>query len=240
MTEMRAKKLYKELGHELIDILGLQKLPVAIKWSVREPRNIEKEAGKSRFCAKLLKAMNGEIFYSTVEEEECGGGLRYSGMKDPKEQPSNLRSGSFLIPRGVFKSIPAFQRAGTHNPAMEPGIFHAIIFAPLTKADFEPDVIFIVCNAKQGMNLLHANAYDSGSQGLGAGVGPICCTMASKPYLTGEVTYGFADIGSRSYTDIKPDEVMVSIPAPDLERIVSNLEEMMTKSYFKEHNTVKI
>jgi uncharacterized protein (DUF169 family) len=227
--------MYQELGQKLTDILGLEKAPVAIKWSVREPRDIEKETGKSRFCAKLGKAMNGEIFYSTVEEEECGGGMRFSGMKDAKELPANMRSGSFLIPRGVFKSVSAFQRAGTHNISIEPGIFQAIIFAPLNKADFEPDVIFIVCNANQAMNILHANAYDSGSEGLGAGVGPICCTMAAKPYLTGEVTYGFADIGSRNFMDIRPEDVMVSIPSFDLERIVSNLEEMMTKSFFQEH-----
>ncbi|MGZ7209812.1 MAG: DUF169 domain-containing protein [Methanobacterium sp.] len=221
--------MYTELAQKLIDILGLERLTVAIKWSVREPRNVEKETGKSRFCGKLQKAMNGEIFYSTVEEEECGGGMKHSGMKEPKELPANMRSGSFLIPRGVFKNIPAFQRAATHNQAIEAGIFQAVIFAPLTKVDFEPDVIFIVCNAKQGMDILHANAYDSGSQGLGSGAGPICSTMAAKPYLTGEVTYGFADTGARNFMDIRPDEVMVSIPASDLERIISNLEEMSTK-----------
>ena len=224
---------YQELGQKLIDILGLERVPVAIKWSVREPRNIEREAGKSRFCTKLGKAMNGEIFYSTVEEEECGGGMRYSGMKDAKELPANMRSGSFLIPRGVFKDVAAFQRAGTHNVGIEAGIFHAVIFAPLIKADFEPDVIFIICNAKQGMDILHANAFDSGSQGIGAGAGPICSTMAAKPYLTGEVTYGFADTGSRNNMDIKEGEVMVSIPASDLKRIVSNLEEMSAKKYFQ-------
>ena len=222
-----------ELAQKLINILDIKREPVAIKWSVREPRNIEKESGKSRFCEKLGKAMDGEIFYSTVEEEGCGGGLRYSGMKDPKELPANMRSGSFLIPRGVFKSEAAFQRATAHNRAIEPGIFHAVIFSPLTKADFDPDVIFIVCSAKQGMDILHANAFDSGSTGIGAGAGPICCTMGSTPYLTGEVTYGFADTGSRNFMDIGEDEVMVSIPASDMERIVSNLEQMSTKKYFQ-------
>lgn len=33
---------------------------------------------------------------------------------------------------------------------------------------------------------------------------------------------------------VKPEEVMVSIPAGDLSRIVTNLEEMHTKSMFKE------
>jgi uncharacterized protein (DUF169 family) len=37
--------MYQELGQKLIDILGLKNTPVAIKWSVKEPRNIEKENG---------------------------------------------------------------------------------------------------------------------------------------------------------------------------------------------------
>lgn len=54
---------------------------MAIKWSVRPPQNVEKEEGKSRFCAKLQKAMDGEVFYATLEEEECRGGARYSGYE---------------------------------------------------------------------------------------------------------------------------------------------------------------
>jgi uncharacterized protein (DUF169 family) len=51
---------YNELGNKLKGILKLENDPVAIKWSVKEPRNVEKEEGKSRFCAKLDKAMHGE------------------------------------------------------------------------------------------------------------------------------------------------------------------------------------
>jgi uncharacterized protein (DUF169 family) len=86
------------------------------------------------------------------------------------------------------------------------------------------------------MKLLHANAYDSGSHGLGADSGPICSSMASIPYLTGKVTYGFGDIGSRNNMDLKPDEIMVSIPASDLGRIVTNLEEQKTKTFFRRNN----
>ena len=76
---------YNELGNKLKKILKLEKDPVAIKWSVKEPRDIEKEENKSRFCTKLDKAMHGETFYATADEEECMGGARYSGLKDPKE-----------------------------------------------------------------------------------------------------------------------------------------------------------
>jgi uncharacterized protein (DUF169 family) len=225
--------MQKDLVERFKNILGLEKEPVAVKWSVREPRNIDKEEGKSRFCTKLDKAMDGEIFYSTVEEEECMGGMKYSGLKDPKEFPKNMQSGSFLVPGGVFQSVPAVQRAWKEHPAITPHIFQAVLFSPLSKADFDPDIIFIVCNSQQGMNILHANAYDTGSQSLGAGVGPICCSMAAMPYLTGEVTYGFGEIGARNNMNLKPEDVMVSIPSNEFERIVKNLEEMMTKTFFK-------
>ncbi|ADL58452.1 hypothetical protein MTBMA_c08570 [Methanothermobacter marburgensis str. Marburg] len=84
---------------------------MAIKWSVREPANIERENGKSRFCEKLVKAMNGEVFYATRDEEECMGGARYTGLRDPSEFPANMRSGAFPVPMEVYRNIPAVQRS---------------------------------------------------------------------------------------------------------------------------------
>ena len=206
------------LGQKLNDLLKLENEPVAIKWSVKEPKNVEKEEGKSRFCNKLVKAMHGESFYATLEEEECMGCARYSGL---------------MVPKGLYKNIPAVQRSRQNETYINPGIFNAIIFSPLKKAEFEPDVIFILCNAQQGMEILHANAYDSGKHGLGADATPVCSSMAAIPYMTGKVTYGFGDVASRQSMDISPEEIMVSIPANDLPRIISNLRDMRTKMFFK-------
>lgn len=205
---------YNEFGEKLKNLMKFENEPVAIKWSVKEPKNVVKEEGKSRFCAKLMKAMNGQTFYSTLEEE-CMGGARYSGLKDMRE-------------------YPAVQRSRENEKYINPGIFNAITFAPLNNAEFEPDVIFMVCNAKQGMEILHANAYDSGEHGIGADAAPVCSSMAAAPYMAGKVTYGFGDVASRQSMDISPEEIMVSIPGSDLSRIVSNLEEMQTKMFFKE------
>ena len=225
---------YNELGEQLIDFLKLENEPVAIKWSVKEPKNVEKEECKSSFCTKLEKAMKGKMFYSTLEEEGCMGGARYSGLKDMREYPANVQSGAFMVPRGLYKDIPAVQRSRKNETYINPGIFNAIIFTPLNKAEFEPDVIFMVCNAKQGMEILHVNAYDSGEHGLGADAVPICSSMAATPYMTGKVTYGFGDVAARKNMDINQEDIMVSIPGSDLSRIVSNLGEMRTKMLFKE------
>ena len=225
---------YNELGENLKELLKLENEPVAIKWSVKEPRNVKKEEYRSRFCTKLTKAMKGGAFYATAEEEECMGGARYSGLKDIRELPANVQSGAFMVPRGLYKDIPAVQRSREDETYINPGIFNAVVFAPLNKAEFEPDLIFMICNAKQGMEILHANAYDSGEHGLGADAVPICSSMAATPYMTGKVTYGFGDVAARKNMDINQEDIMVSIPRSDLSRIVSNLGEMRTKMFFKE------
>ena len=226
-----------ELGEKLNEFLKLENEPVAIKWSVNDPKNVKKEEGKSSFCKKLTKAMNGEMFFATPEEEGCMGGARYSGLKDIRDFPSNVQSGAFMVPKGLYKDIPAVQRSRNKESYITPGIFNAITFAPLNMAEFEPDVIFMVCNAKQGMEILHANAYDSGEHGIGASAVPICSSMAATPYMTGKVTYGFGDVAARKNMDINNEDIMVSIPGSDLSRIVSNLEEMRTKMFFKEEES---
>jgi len=224
---------YNELNDELKELLELKRTPVAIKWSVKEPENIEKEEGKTTFCKKLDKALNGEIFYSTAEEQMCMGGSIFTGHQDMCEFPQQMLSVEFLVKMGAYDSVPAAQRSWKHNLNLEPGIFNIISFGPLNKVEFEPDVIFIVCNAKQGMEILHANAYDSGEHGLGADSGPICSSMAAAPYITGKVTYGFGEAGARGNMNITPEEIMVSIPASDLSRIVSNLEKMKAGVFLK-------
>ncbi len=92
----------------------------------------------------------------------------------------------------------------------------------------------MVCNAKQGMEILHANAYDSGEHGLGADAAPVCSSMAAAPYIAGKVTYGFGDVAARQNMNINQGEIMISIPGSDLSRLVSNLGEMRTKTFFKE------
>jgi uncharacterized protein (DUF169 family) len=59
--------------------------------------------------------------------------------------------------------------------------------------------------------------------------------MAAIPYMTGKVTYGFGDIGSRRNMNLNPNDVMVTIPGGDIERIVKNLDEMKTKTFFREN-----
>jgi uncharacterized protein (DUF169 family) len=215
-------------------LLGLGREPVALRWYTKIPKDIPRAAEKARFCESLCAAAKGRCFYVGADDEECMGGAKYCGLRDSDEFAPGRRSGEFLVARGIYQSVPAVQRAWQGNLRIEPGIFKALAFAPLGSAPFAPDVVFVVCSARQGMELLHANAYDAGGRGIGGDAGPICSSMAAIPYLTGKVTYGFGDVGSRPRLELGEDAVLVSIPGSDLARIVANLSEMRSKKAFAE------
>jgi uncharacterized protein (DUF169 family) len=63
---------------------------------------------------------------------------------------------------GVYKDIPAVKRSWKHYLNVDPGIFNAVTFALLNIAEFDPVVVFIICNAEQGMEILNANPYGYG------------------------------------------------------------------------------
>lgn len=226
---------FKELDNKFKELLELKRTPVAIKWEVKEPTNIKKEENKTTFCKKLQKALDGEIFYSTSKEQLCMGGSIFTGMQNQNEFPQEMLSIEFLVKMGAYDSIPAAQRSWNKNKNIKAGIFNATLFGPLDKVNFKPDVVFLVCNANQGMEILHANSYDSGENAIGSDSRTICSSMAAIPYTTGKLTYGFGEAGARGNMNINPQEIMISIPENDLHRIIKNLEKMKGGVFLKRH-----
>ncbi len=94
----------------LASILGLDLEPAALRWCVRLPEGLPRAARGLRFCAKVARAMRGESFYATEDEEACQGGARYCGLCTAKLSPSR-RSGEFLVTLGLYRDVAAVQRA---------------------------------------------------------------------------------------------------------------------------------
>jgi len=212
---------YAEISENMKNCLVLGSSPIAISFSAAFPENIQQLDGKIRLCQMLDKVrLNGEIFYTTALNHQCDGGSSSCGMKEMNE---NIKSGEFLHKMGLFGSSRAARRFINSNPRIEPGTVNVLIFSPLEKTAFEPDVVAVICNAKQGMIIAEAFAYETGGRAHGLTGPPICSSIVAAPFLTGEVTYSFGDHGARKYMDIKDEEVFVGIPGELLEAVIENL-----------------
>jgi uncharacterized protein (DUF169 family) len=217
--------MYPELSHRLKTALGLGSSPVAIAFSTEPPAGVEQMKGQARLCEMLDRVrLDGETFYTTADNHECNGGAHNSGLS---EQSEKSKTGEFLARDiGLFGSPRAARRFMSSNPAIEYGTVKVISFSPLENATFEPDVVVLICNAKQGLKLADAYSYDSGEKAAGWTSAPICSGVVAAPFLTGELTYSFGDSGARRFMKIGDEDVFVGIPAELLPGIVANLEKM--------------
>jgi len=215
--------MYKELNDRLKKVLNLRGSAVAVALSNDKPE-LEKWNNKLRLCEMLDEALNkGKSFYTTAEEHACDGGAYHLGLI---EMPVEMRSGEFLYKRvGIFGSARAARRFFGSNVGVEPCTIKYTSFSPLEKAGFEPDVVVMVCSAKDGMRSVEASAYDSGIPARGR-TGPICSTVVAAPYLTGEIVYTLGDLAGRRFSKIDDGEIFLGVPFEKMESLIGGLEKI--------------
>jgi uncharacterized protein (DUF169 family) len=218
--------MYMELNDRLKKVLDFRGSAVAVALSNDEPK-IERLKDRIRLCEMLGEALNkGSSFYSSSEEQACDGGAYHIGLR---EMPAELRSGEFLYKRiGIFGSARAARRFFGSNPGVEPGTVKYASFSPLEKADFEPDVVVLVCSAKEGMRAVEASAYESGIAAKGR-AGPICSTIIAAPYLTGDIVYTLGDLAGRRFSNIGDGEIFIGVPFERLEALIAGLEKILKR-----------
>jgi uncharacterized protein (DUF169 family) len=218
---------YDFISQKLKDNLGLEKSPVAIKFVLREeelPEGVPKLDKSVRHCEMVQKASQGEIFYATSEEQMCKGGSAALGLE---EAPSKVKTGEFYYELGRFSSIGSAKKTMESIPKID-NIMYALVYAPLEKANFDPDVIVIIANPSQAMILSQALVYTMGGRVEVdfAGIQSICADAVAGPFTRRQPNITLGCSGSRKFADIKPDEVIVGLTAENIGCVVNALENM--------------
>ncbi|MDO8869650.1 MAG: DUF169 domain-containing protein [Methanobacteriaceae archaeon] len=218
---------YDEVSEKIKKSLGLEKSPVAIKFVLREkdlPKDIPKISESIRHCEMVQKAAQGETFYATSDEQLCKGGATAIGLMDA---PEKVKTGEFYYELERFSSLGSAKRTMDAIPKIE-NMMYALVYAPLEKANFHPDIIVIISNPAQAMKLSQALVYTLGGrvESNFAGIQSICADAVAGPFLrkTANITLGCS--GSRKFADIKDEEVIVGLNGENIGCVVNALGEI--------------
>jgi uncharacterized protein (DUF169 family) len=114
---------------------------------------------------------------------------------------------------------------------LPPNSTEAVLYSPLEKASFTPDVVVIICNPKQIMLLTQAFVYKAGGrlEASFAGKQSVCSDAVVKVYKEGKIGVTVGCSGSRSYTKIAEEEMIMGIPVELLADVISGLREICPK-----------
>jgi uncharacterized protein (DUF169 family) len=220
-------------GRELMKCLKLTTSPVAVKLISKGgeiPEGIKKVNEPMRHCQLVDRVRRtGEEFYTLVEDQMCKGGAGAMGLG---EMPAKVISGEFY-----YKGLKQFSTQGAARRTIEkvtklpPNSTEAVLYAPLEKTSFNPDVVVIICNPKQIMLLTQAFVYKTGGrlETSFAGKQSLCSDAVVQVYKEGKIGVTVGCSGSRSYTKITDEEMIIGIPVELLTDVAGGLKEICPK-----------
>jgi uncharacterized protein (DUF169 family) len=148
------------------------------------------------------------------------------------EMPPKVASGEFYY-KGLkqFSTQGAARRTIDMVPKLPPNSTEAVMYSPLEKASFIPDVVVVICNPKQIMLLTQAMMYKAGGriEASFAGKQSLCSDAVVNTYKEGKIGVTVGCSGSRNYTEIADEEMIMGIPVELLADVASGLKEICSK-----------
>ena len=204
-------------------LLGLNHSPVALRFVFTKeeiPAGMEKLDRTVRHCQMVSMARKeGKIFYATNENHECYGGAWALGLRQISD---SLKTGEFYFKLGKFESAAACKRTIDSIPHLESGITYATLYAPLGKAPFVPHVVFIVASPRVMLKLAQATLFRLGGRIISefSGIQSVCADATAQTYLSGRVNFSLGCDGSRKFSGIEDDEMVMGFPGEMLTEMV--------------------
>jgi len=232
MDEIRTKIDYAEISRQMVEMLNLPQPPVAVKFAKSPdaiPEGVAELKEPMRHCGMISKAAReGEIFYAKADKHQCMGGAWALGLK---ELSDSLKSGEFYYKLGKFNSWAACMRTISQIPHIEaPGgsskpVTYATVYAPLDKTPFDPHVVILFAQPISMLKLAQASLYDLGGRLFSefAGIQSVCADTGAYPYMTGKVNFSLGCDGSRKFSGIDDDLMVMGIPGELLQKVADGI-----------------
>ena len=218
---------YAEASETLRKLLSLKGSPVAIRFATsREdiPSGMEELDKTIRHCSMVNLARNeGKIFYATSGKHECNGGAWALGLR---EITPTLKSGDFYFKLGKYDSAAACKRTIERVPHLGSGNTYATLYAPLEKTSFTPHVVMMVTTPRNMLKLAQSSLFRLGGRihAEFSGIQSVCSDATAQTYLTGRPNFSLGCDGSRKFSGIADDEMVMGFPAEMLPEITAALK----------------
>jgi uncharacterized protein (DUF169 family) len=200
--------------------------PIGVKFALKRPDQISPIRARAAFCEMIKVAQGGESFYAAKEDHECKAALIPLGLSEPNPISESGQIGPKL---GVYDDARANRSIYTNMYKVEKNTVKYVIFAPLDKLSFSPDLLIITASPYQAEIILRAMSYRTGAAWNAKGTTVMGCVyLYLYPYLTGELNLMVTGLhhGMIARQLFPPGLLFLSIPYQVLPEITRNLREI--------------
>lgn len=215
----------------LESILGLERHPVAVKFvgqGETRPAGFEAPPGR-RYCQVLMEASEGRRVLLTPETIACPASAAALGFKP---LPQKLETGEMLVAYGIFGNEAAGSNTIHSMPRLPAGAYQAVAACPLGDAPYAPDVVVLEARPEHLMWVALASLRQVGGRlSLSTAILQATCVDGTiLPFISGKLNASLGCYGCREATNMGEAECILGFPGQDLERIVTELQELAEKA----------
>lgn len=220
-----------EIQDFLMSVLRLKTFPVAAKLCKDESEVPERVrfpltflGKKITVCQAVTAARNyGWIMGMRGEDFQCvpaALGFGFSGAEDPREGIVELFCSV------EFSQNPDLGMEEVKSMALaQGGEFNTLLFSPVARAPFEPQVLIIYGNAAQMMRIAQAWSYATGQRITGSFGGKVeCVEYILKPFQNGDIAIVIPGNGERIFAGTQDDELVCALPWSGIDNLLKGLE----------------
>jgi uncharacterized protein (DUF169 family) len=210
--------------YSALDKFKLERKPVGVKFLITRPEGIKRLGKELNFCEMLKEAQESDPFYVGPDDWVCVGVEQMIlGMKDPEPV---LVSGLFGGDEGLFKDASSCRAMYQYLPRLPKDSVRYVVFAPLDKLTFDPDVLVITADIRQAQALLRSINYSTGQPFVSKATPVVACAwIYVYPVVSGELNYFVTGLGLgvQAMDVFPPGLFLISVPSNLLPVMLENL-----------------
>lgn len=200
--------------------------PVAVKFCFTRPEGIPRVGQTLSFCQFLRLAQDeARAFYIQKEDDNCFGKMALGMI--PK-QPF-AASGQAGVDFGVFRTPAPNARLHNELPVLVGGSVNYVVFCPVSRCDFDPDLVIVVADTRQADIVMRATSFISGDLWESKTSCVMSCAWTYVyPYLSGKVNFCVTGMHhGMKRRKVYPEGLhIISIPYQKLDEVSAALQEM--------------
>jgi uncharacterized protein (DUF169 family) len=217
----------KKRDFSVLDKFKFERKPVGVKFLITRPTGIKRLTKALNMCEMVKEAQEGNAFYVGEKDLVCVGIEQViMGMKDPDPI---LVSGLLGGEDALFKDASACRALYKILPTLPKGSVRYVVFAPVDKLTFDPDVLIITANTHQAQTILRSVNYSTGEPFVSRATPVIACAwIYIYPIVSGELNYYITGLGMgmQALNIFPPGLFLISIPFQKMTTALENLAEI--------------
>jgi uncharacterized protein (DUF169 family) len=218
---------WAEKSKRLKEKLSLPSEPIGYR-RLAEAKELEQIPGLTRwtrpcvFCQVPFMARVGGLTVGLTAEDPVGDRCKRIHGLLAADENSKLQEAKMLS-RTWMPSVEEGLKQQEDYPRIPPG--GAIVVGPLSKDNFDPEVVLIYGNPAQimmllcGLQKIRYERFPFHFIGEGA-----CVDSLGQCYNTGKPAVALPCYGERSMGQVKDDEIVIALPPKDMDRAIEGLE----------------